>query len=216
MEERPSRRQEKAKASTSAPVSTGEEQIQTLQCTGAFGAALIHCSCSGCMVVKLLLARTNPQIRSVMPRRGTRNIAWDEEQWKQIRELVEEEILRRNASTQEEEEESSSSESDEDAQPEPAPVLVTIEEMTPCPAQAVRLTNVFYSVRGITGERSRDGRSSFDDKYKKSNPTDIIEDITSVAIDPNKILEEMMTSAFDCHLPSHGGVDEEYARREGE
>ena len=207
----------KTQASTSVPVSTGEEQIETLQCTGAFGASLIDCSCSGCMVVKLLLARTNPQIRSVMPRRGTRNIAWYEAQWKQIRELVEEETLRRNASTQEEEEEeSSSSESDEDVQPEPAPVPVTIEEMTPCPAQGVRLTNLYYSLRGITGERSRDGRSSFDDKYKKSNPTDIIEDITSVAIDPNKILEGMITSAFDCHLPSHGGTDDEHTRREGE
>ena len=167
------------------------------------------------MVVKLLLARTNPQIRSVMPRRGTRKIAWDEEQWKQIREIVEEETLRRNASTQEEEEESSSPESDEDVQPEPAPVPVTVEEMTPVPAKGVRLTNVFYSVRGITGERSRDGRSSFDDKYRKSNPADIIEDITAVPIDPNKILEEMMTSSFDCHLPSHGGMDDEYAKREG-
>ena len=60
------------------------------------------------------------------------------------------------------------------------------------------------------------GDPSFDDKHKKNTPTDIIEDITAVAIDPNKILEEMITSAFDCHLPSHGGADDEYTRREGE
>ncbi len=45
------------------------------------------------MVVKFLLARANPQIRSVMPRRGTTTIAWGEEQWKKILEIVEEEKL---------------------------------------------------------------------------------------------------------------------------
>ena len=88
--------------------------------------------------------------------------------------------------------------------------------MTPSPGQGVKLVNVFNAIRGINGERSRDGRSAFDDKYNKSKPSEIIEDITSVALDPNKILQDMMTSTFDCHLPRHGGTDVEYTNKEGE
>ena len=60
-EEEPSRTQAKARASPPVPVCTGEEQIKTLQCTGGFGASLLECTCSECMVVKLLLGRTNPR-----------------------------------------------------------------------------------------------------------------------------------------------------------
>ena len=128
---------------------------------------------------------------------------------------MEESILRRNAAAQEEEAESSSSGSEDEFQPESAPAIVTIEEMTPSPGQGVKLANVFNAIRGINGERSRDGRSAFDDKYNKSKPSEIIEDITSVALDPNKILQDMMTSTFDCHLPRHGGTDVEYTNKEG-
>ena len=46
-----------------------------------FGASLLDCTCSECMVVKLLLGRTNPQMRLVMPRRGKNTIAWGDDQW---------------------------------------------------------------------------------------------------------------------------------------
>ena len=43
-----------------------------------------------------------------------------------------------------------------------------------------------------------------------------MEDITSIALDPNRILQEMSTNAFDCHLPRHGGADDLYDPKEGE
>ena len=168
------------------------------------------------MVVKLLLGRTNLQMRSVMPKRGSNTIAWGDDQWIKIREGMEEAILRRNAAAQEEEDERSSSDSEDEFQSESAPAIVTVEEMSPSPGQGVKLVNVFNAIRGINGERSRDGRSAFDDKYHRSRPSEIIEDITSIALDPNKILQDMLTSTFDCHLPRHGGTDDEYATKEGE
>ena len=151
-----------------------------------------------------------------MPKRGSDTIAWGGDQWIKIREGMEEAILRRNAAAQEEEDERSSSDSGDEFQSEPAPATVTIEEMSPSPGQGVKLVNVFNAIRGINGERSRDGRSAFDDKYHRSRPSEIIEEITSITLDPNKILQDMSTSTFDCHLPRHGGLDVEYETKEGE
>ncbi len=68
-------------------------------------------------------------------------------------------------------------------------------------AEGVRLSQVFSTIRGMQGERTRNGRTTFDEKYAGRTPAQVIERITAVQISPHRILETGNTTAFDPCLP---------------
>ena len=85
----------------------------------------------------------------------------------------------------------------------------------PLTADGVRLQTVYSAIRGLTGERTRDGQTSFDAKYQGKPVGTVLEEITTVATDPFRILEEFNANTYDQMLPQHAGADQEYIRRDG-
>jgi hypothetical protein len=68
--------------------SLGLEQLDKLLCVSNHGSPFIHCNCKLCIIMRKILSRTNPEIRSVMARTNGPDVPFVEEEWSQLREQV--------------------------------------------------------------------------------------------------------------------------------
>ena len=64
------------------------------------------------------------------------------------------------------------------------------------------------------GERTRDGKIRFVDKYDGTPSRKIIEHITSIPMSPHDLLNTSNITAYDAFLPTYGGLDRHYRERE--
>ena len=70
-------------------MSLGIEPLNTLLCVASLGSSFINCTCKSCILVRRILCRANPTLRSVMARTGEEQVEFTEEHYDNLRHLVE-------------------------------------------------------------------------------------------------------------------------------
>jgi hypothetical protein len=66
----------------------GIEPLNTLLCAASLGSSFIICTCTICSLVRRIMSRANPTLRSVMARTGEEQAEYTSEDYDNIRHLV--------------------------------------------------------------------------------------------------------------------------------
>ena len=139
-----------------------------------------------------------------MPRQGDPPTLLSDEQWKEVRSIVEE-VQTAGAPPTQQKQRPDESQKRESPSSASGPARSSTDSSVEGPghqlAEGVRLSQVFSTIRGIHGERTRSGKTSFEEKYAGCSAAKVVEKITAVPTNPHRILETGNTTAFDPFLP---------------
>ena len=198
-------------------MSLGIEPLNTLLCVASLGSCFINCTWKSCILVRRILCRANPTLRSVMARTGEEQVEFTEEHYDNLRHLVEQ--------------------SYHPAAPEHAPQAEAPgpevsgsggvghgphhqqprsprELQRPKLACGVTLQTFISNLRGVFGERTRDTTTKYEVRYAGMGPERALEQLLSIPTNPQMLIQGDSSNFFDCHQPSNAGVDLQYMEEE--
>ena len=157
---------------TRKPRGEAESDYDNLLCVAGHGVQLWRCRCQPCLVVRRLIAQSNPQLRSVMCRREEPEVVFSAEQQADFLCLVETAMQRNDAPDQDEQAPQAASSSMDTTGPtsvDPGSRSLDpeIRDDFECKeVEGVSLREMFYVLRGPQGERLRDSTNLFSTMYK--------------------------------------------------
>jgi len=172
------------------------------------------------MIIRRLVAMSNPHARSVMCRREEQRAALTAEQHADFMYLVDQAMQRVDApDTAEQSPQASSSSKDipvpENVDPRSrSPDSGNGEDIRHQEVDGVSLRELFFSLRGQQGERQRDTTTPYDAMYIGLDHAQALERMVALPVDPKELLRIGQNKSFDMHLPRSLAEEGEYDAKE--
>ena len=198
-------------------MSLGIEPLNTLLCVASLGSCFINCTCKSCILVRRILCRANPTLRSVMARTGEEQVEFTEEHYDNLRHLVEQSYhpaALEHAPQADAPGPEASGSGGVGHGPRHQQPGSPRELQRPKLACGVTLQTFISNLRGVFGERTRDTTTKYEARYVGMGPERALEQLLSIPTNPQMLIQGDSSNFFDCHQPSNAGVDLKYMEEE--